>query len=165
MNIYQMAEGYARRFLKTEELYYYPFNIESALHILNTQLVYTYFDKIGAVLTYNDIGKKLILMNSNIDNINQRFFIAHEIAHVILGHQGTLFALFYPDKSNALHEKLADICARELLIPGRILRRIAPECNYNVKVLKKIFYVSELEIVIKLRQLGLPYSNTVYKNF
>lgn len=164
MDIYTLSRMTARRFLRDTDLKV-PFNIFMGLTYLDTNLVYREFDSIGAVLFFNK-QQRLIVANLNYDVEFQRFFIAHEIGHILLGHKETSYCL--PDENKRKHsydEKLADVCARELLIPTHYLKIYGRECAYNVKVLKKIFWISELDIVIKLRNLGLPYWNTVYRNF
>ena len=162
MDIYQMSRMTARSFLKktSNEV---PFNIYLGLSYLDTDLVYKFFDSIGALLVFNE-RKRLIIVNLNYDVVFQRFFVAHEIGHILLGHQETSFCRVEKNKQ-PYEEKLADICARELLIPTHYLKILAKDCGYNVRILKDIFQVSELDIVIKLRNLGLPYWNSVYRNF
>lgn len=102
-------------------------------------------------------------MNLNYEEEFQRFFIAHEIGHILLGHKETSYCIL-EQREKSYNEKMADVCARELLIPTHYLKIYGRKYNYDVKILKEIFWVSELDIVIKLRNLGLPYWNTVYRN-
>ncbi len=164
MDIYTLSRMTARRFLKNTDIKV-PFDIYMGLTYLNTNLRYQHFDSIGAVLFFSN-QKRLIIANLNYGVELQRFFIAHEMGHILLGHKKTSYC--QPEKyhkEKSYKEKLADVCARELLIPTHYLKIYGKEYGYNVKILKGIFCVSELDIVIKLRNLGLPYWNTVYRNF
>lgn len=164
MDIYTLSRMTARRFLKNTDLKV-PFNIYMGLTYLDTNLTYRPFDGIGALLLFND-QKRIIIANLNYNVELQRFFIAHEMGHILLGHKESSYGQPEEDnKEKSYNEKLADVCARELLIPTHYLKIYGKEYGYNVKILKEIFCVSELDIVIKLRNLGLPYWNTVYRNF
>ncbi len=164
MNIYSLSKGIARKFLKDHKLSS-PLSIEKTLTIIEVKLVYTYLSRIGAFLVHSKKRGKLIAINNNYDLTLQRFFIAHEIGHVILGHQGIYIDTLSIKSKTYWEDKLADACARELLMPGHELREIACIYKYDVQILKDYFMVPELEMVIRLRETGLPYWNTVYKNF
>lgn len=162
MDIFRMSRISARKFLKQHQLLNPPFNIEKCLNILNISLTYNYHGNSKAFLLITN-HHKYIVIDKYLPIQFQRFFIAHEIAHLILKHHGiAINKLFAYNK--IWEDKLADECARELLIPKKILIYYANIYKYDIQKLKKVFEVSELDMVIKMRRSGLPYSNTVYKN-
>ncbi len=80
----------------------------------------------------------LIGVNGNHHPHRQRFSVAHELAHIILGHP--------PERScsNAeirLFNEEADICASELLIPPHLLAEWLQKTR-NVASLSRVFDVS-----------------------
>lgn len=157
-----MSRQKARKFIIHNKIEA-PFDVDLASIYLNARIVYKDFGEIGAVLLFKK-DKRLIAVNNNYEIKHQRFFIAHEFAHILLGHKETSYCIPNQNKKN-YNEKLADVCARELLIPTHDIKILSKKYNYNVKLLKEIFWVTELDMVIKLRNLGLPYQNTVYRNF
>jgi len=58
-------------------------------------------------------SKKLIYVNEQSRTTRQRFTVAHELGHHLLGHRTTGFARF-----NCYQERKANIFAAELLMPG-----------------------------------------------
>jgi Zn-dependent peptidase ImmA (M78 family) len=154
----------ARKFLRKNKLSI-PFKIKKAIKILSITLYSDKkFEKLPAMTTTNDQGQKLIVVNNNISKTQQRFSICHEIAHIILGHQGSFHFLTSSKKNKSLNEKCADAFASELLVPSHKLTKIAYQHNFDIKKLKKIFKVSEYAMVVKMKIVGLPIKNTFYKN-
>lgn len=158
-----MSRSYARTFLKKHHLLSVPFNIDDCLHKLNVSIRYNYYGDFGAFLVITKTNK-YIVVNKNLPVEYLRFFIAHEISHLILNHRGIMIKhiLNYAN-SFYYQEKCADECARELLMPGQKLREYANFFKFDVQALKSFFKVSELNMVIKMKRLGLPYCNSTLK--
>lgn len=163
MNKMQRAEMKARKFLR-ENNFSIPFDIQKALKILNVKLMYdSKLKKLPAMTIINLKGQKLITVNSNYPEDQQRFSICHEISHIVLEHQGS-FQFTTQITEKTLDEKCADACASELLIPRHKLPAIAYKNNFDIQKLKRIFKVSEGAMVVKMRIIKLPYKNSYYNN-
>lgn len=158
----QKAEAVAREFYNRHN-FSIPFEIPKALQILNVSIMFdSKLEKLAAMTFTNDFGQKLIVVNTNYPEDQQRFSICHEISHILLGHKGD-FRFTTQITKKTLDEQCADACASELLIPGQALSVLAPRYNFDIQALKEIFRVSEKAMVVKMKILGLPYQNTMYE--
>lgn len=62
-------------------------------------------------------GKNVITVNDNTPRGRQRFSIAHELGHFILGHGPVGFSMTEPGKRPPYQEVQANVFAAELLMP------------------------------------------------
>lgn len=87
----------------------------------------------------------------------QRFTIAHEIGHDVLGHD-PVFCVF-DDRSSEdprkFNEKQAQIFASELLMPEPWLRRYWQEVNSDFRALARRFFVSDEAMFRRLEEANL----------
>ncbi|MEX1137827.1 MAG: ImmA/IrrE family metallo-endopeptidase [Bacteroidota bacterium] len=93
---------------------------------------------------------RLIGVNRNHHDHRRRFSIAHEIGHVLLGHpaEGISFR-----KEIRQYDMEADLCASELLIPGKILLPVLGRTR-NVRVLANTFVVSPEAMERRLQRVS-----------
>lgn len=89
-------------------------------------LLFRPLDKLwGAFITVND-EERGIIVTSKLGLPVQRFTVAHELGHLLLGHRMSLdetvgFAGRHASASRSVHEAAADTFASELLAPKRLL--------------------------------------------
>lgn len=105
-----------------------------------------------------DSGKKVIYYNPNESENRQRFTIAHELGHHMLGH--TLFGNMFRDdfKDGIYHheEVAANSFATEILMPSRAILRLAGSKEVRTEYdLAVLFNVSIEAIHSKLVNLGI----------
>lgn len=87
----------------------------------------------------------------------QRFTIAHEIGHDILGHD-PVFCVFddrSSDDPRRFNEKQAQIFASELLMPEPWVRRYWQEANSDFRVMARKFFVSDEAMFRRLQEANL----------
>ncbi len=88
---------------------------------------------------------------------HQRFTIAHEVGHHVLGHN-TTFCVFDEksiDNPTFVNEKQASIFASELLMPDSWVKKHWPEVKKDFKAMAKLFLVSETAMFIRLEEANL----------
>ncbi len=107
--------------------------------------------KIAGILVQDKSGSS-IGYNVTQHRHRQRFTVAHEIGHCLLGH--VCSGADYNFKSKDPHEIEANQFAAELLMPSQALK---DECKYgiNAKELANKFYVSEEAMWLKLMECKL----------
>jgi len=105
-------------------------------------------------------GQKVIQYESSHSRVRQRFTIAHELGHHVLGHtaQGKQFR-DTPNNyrmSSAPAEVEANTFAAELLMPASVVDfAIFTKNIRGIKNLAKAFDVSEAAMAIRLKTLGV----------
>lgn len=94
----------------------------------------------------------------------QRFTIAHEIGHLVLGHLNGVSALHRDEASNFTTgvfmpvEREANQFAAELLMPGRVVSYAISERGYTrLESLAALFGVSEVAMSWRLKNLGITH--------
>ena len=110
----------------------------------------------GFLLKDND--EYAIFVNENDSETRQRFTIAHEIGHYILGHlKNEEYKISYRDeltsKGTDMHEIEANAFAAELLMPEELIS-FAYRRTSDTSELADWFNVSTDAIEIRLRNLG-----------
>ena len=101
----------------------------------------------------------LMLINSRRLKVRQRFTIAHEIGHIVLGHfeiksKALCKHRKITEEDNYKYEMEADSFASELLIPTPHLLKLAKEGkNKNINKLCSFYGVSKQAMEIKLEKI------------
>ena len=104
------------------------FDIIGAVAARNIPLLFRPLDGLwGAFITVND-DERGIIVTTKLGLPVQRFTLAHELGHMLLGHRTSLdktvgFAGRNAPASRPAHEAAADTFASELLAPKRLLSR------------------------------------------
>lgn len=106
-------------------------------------------------------GQKVIGYNQDEHENRQRFTIAHELAHHLLGHVGAEGSLldtpahFSSNVSNDI-EAEANAVALQLLMPQNAVRLLIERCGVTSAIdLANAFQVSEAAMVRRLRDMKL----------
>jgi Zn-dependent peptidase ImmA (M78 family) len=148
-----------------------PVDLNKICKILDIEVVVTYLNDAYGYL-FVGRGKKIIFINEIIANTEkERFTIAHELGHYILGHNMTAFCKYteldYKSKNIASKkEQEADSFASELLMPSRYINEelecIAPKEYDKIVLLKDKYKVSMISLFCKYvdvsyESLGLIY--------
>ncbi|MBQ7609077.1 MAG: ImmA/IrrE family metallo-endopeptidase [Desulfovibrionaceae bacterium] len=101
---------------------------------------------------FYDDEEKEILIHPNESSQRQRFSIAHELGHCVLGH-GTS-----PRKKHSpaeFKERAANIFAASLLMPAITVRTLVEQRGMMFSELCRTFDVSEQAMAIRLSELGI----------
>ena len=101
-------------------------------------------------LSINCLGIRKIYYSRNLPVNRQRFTVAHELGHLLLGHAGIHFDQH--QASTPRLERQANQFAAELLVPKIALSRIWHQ--HSVIRLAKMFQVSYDCMVLRLNELG-----------
>jgi Zn-dependent peptidase ImmA (M78 family) len=103
------------------------------------------------------VGGAVIAVNGEHAPTRQRFTIAHELGHHLLGHTER-FHLNLSDGTSPEHnyrlERAANEFAADLLMPRRLLAG-AFEANSSTSALASMFEVSDIAMGYRLVNLGL----------
>ncbi len=110
----------------------------------------------GAFITVNDEARGIIV-TSRLGLAVQRFTVAHELGHLLLGHQSSLdetigFAGRNGPASRPAHEAAADTFASELLAPKRLLKASAKRHGWTRDRLHRSDTIYQLAL-----RLGISY--------
>lgn len=103
-------------------------------------------------LALNVAGHRIIYLNTSVCRTRQRFTVAHELGHLLLGHAPLSFASNMESKMTR-QERDANSFAGEILIPIRSIRREAH--LHSLDTLASKYFVSNRVMTIQLAQLGL----------
>ena len=101
----------------------------------------------GTIIKDEDLHA--IGVNTNHPKVRQRFTIAHELGHYILGHDVNKILDDEFDK-NSDKEREANQFAGELLIPYHMLEEDLKKQTWNISGLSQRYQVSEQAITIRL---------------
>jgi Zn-dependent peptidase ImmA (M78 family) len=105
----------------------------------------------------NQSGAPAIIFNTDDSSARQRFTIAHELGHFVLGH-GTsprdTSNVFSSSAGNPI-ERAANQFAAHLLMPADAIRMMISQGHSSTDALAKIFGVSTAAMSYHLVNLGL----------
>jgi Zn-dependent peptidase ImmA (M78 family) len=146
-----------------------PVLVDQIAEHLNIKVQYAPLQDDVSGLLYRENKSAVIGVNGLHSSVRQRFTIAHELGHYVLGRDGEFFldrpVLFRSDKSrdeNPEEEKDANAFAAELLMPEEmVLEEIASikykelELEDAIKRLARVFNVSMQAMLIRLQKLNL----------
>jgi Zn-dependent peptidase ImmA (M78 family) len=101
--------------------------------------------------------RRLIEVQDDVHPNRQRFTLAHEIGHYVLGHDPTwsVFDSRSIENPKRVNEKQADIFASELLMSEPQLRKQWTELNKDYKLMARKFGVSEEAMFLRLQDAKL----------
>ena len=156
------ARNAARKLISEARIHEPPISVVNISDRLGLKLFsYTGFpDSISALF---DFKNKQILINPNHHENRQKFSIAHEIGHFVLGHfdseddtnnEDVYFAEYLKLKHSAEKESEANEFAAELLMPLSLIKKQLLISHDPVK-LAEIFKVSEAAMWVRLSKLNL----------
>lgn len=133
-------------------IYVHPISKETLITL--DQNPADYASVCGAALKVG--GKKIILYRRSDGVKRQRFTIAHELGHHVLGH--TVNGRQFRDEAYSTGNKLetdANNFAAELLVPLTYLKHaIAKHGANSIEELAEIFFVSDSVMAIRLEHLN-----------
>ena len=133
------------------------FDVIGAVAARNIPLLFRPLDKLwGAFITVND-EECGIIVTTKLGLPAQRFTVAHELGHLLLGHRTSLdetvgFAGRNAPASRPAHEAAADTFASELLAPKRLLLASAKRHGWTRDKLHQPRHVYQLSL-----RLGISY--------
>ena len=115
---------------------------------------FDFIDSISGVLKKD---RNVIGVNKKHSKVRQRFTIAHELGHFLLGHDiGKNEDILDDNSEKPIHtEREANIFASELLMPHDLLVNEVKKEKIDLKRLASIFDVSEQAISIRLLNSNL----------
>ncbi len=136
-----LAKKLARKLLTDAHISSAPVLLKDVVkHIPDLSIEGREFEDEISGLEINYKGKFYVGYNSQHPIKRSRFTVAHEIAHIMLGHKSSCNKIRIGSKNPS--ESEADQFAAELLMPLNLLK-IAVETKKNIKELALFFWVSE----------------------
>lgn len=105
---------------------------------------------------YYDTTENVIVVNANDPPVRQRFSIAHELGHCVLGHGSSPRdnSKEYDQSQYVPKEYAANVFAAELLMPEDAVRVMVEQRGLNFSDLCEKFCVSAHAMRIRLEKLG-----------
>lgn len=103
-------------------------------------------------------GKFVAVVNRSQIPTRQRFTLAHEFGHILLGHHSERD--LYASLTGALSdmdrrcEREADCFASELLLPTEVVKKLCLQDGMNAAAISSYFDVSRKAAEVKLRELS-----------
>ena len=148
-------ESVAENLLKTTSSNSLPVDVQKIAEAAGLRVEYFPFpDEVSGLLKKE---MRVIGINSNQSGRRQRFTLAHEIGHYVLGH-GIINTNDLVDDTNtdtsSITEHEANYFASVLLMPETTVKKEA-KMNFNIQKLAETFNVSEQAMTIRVLQLGL----------
>lgn len=98
--------------------------------------------------------KKIIGVNQNHHPVRQRFTLAHELGHFLLGHDDNDFIDDRFDRSSP-NEREANLFASYLLMPKEVVKKSVKLHGLVIQKLSREFKVSDQAMTIRLLGLDL----------
>lgn len=149
---------------------YYPKAPEKIIETLEIEVLFDdSMTSDGWVFQYKDddkgINRTLITINSSLSPVRQRFTLAHELAHVILGITpvvGEKISLNYSKMSD--EERAVNSLAAQLLIPTPIVLKNfkVPITAKDIRGFARLSRVSEIAVALRIvtlsKDLGLKHA-------
>lgn len=145
----------ARKALISSDCMSLPIDIEKVAKKFELNVVeFDFADSISGVLKKD---RNVIGINKKQPKVRQRFTIAHELGHFLLGHDiGKNEDVVDDDSEKPLHkEREANIFASQILMPEEALVNEIKKEKIDLKKLAGIFEVSEQAISIRLLESNL----------
>jgi Zn-dependent peptidase ImmA (M78 family) len=101
-----------------------------------------------------NIQAKTIRINANHHPLRQRFSLAHELGHIVLGHEGMLHKRIHEEGLKEEFEREANEFAGELLMPIRLFKDCYEVCK-NLDTMADLFGVSKHAAYVRAIKLRL----------
>ena len=101
---------------------------------------------------YEDNGSHVVVLDSSLPPERQNFALAHEVAHIQLGHT---------DEVETAEEFEANRLASELLLPGELFR---PESWRSLRELKELFIHASFEAIARRKLMFHEGVLTIFDN-
>ncbi len=152
-----------RSILKNLNIKEAPIPVERVANLFSLEVVYypKFPDSVsGTIIKDEDLHA--IGINQNHPEVRQRFTIAHEIGHYIMGHDENKILDDTFDK-NTDKEREANKFASELLMPYDLLKSDIEQKAQDIPSLAKKYEVSEQAMSIRLLETSLINSNNLKK--
>lgn len=109
----------------------FEIDVESIAEKCEVLLKYGCFESSGFTINNeinSEYGKKVILINEFEPDYRQRFTIAHELGHIILGHEGISYRFSdmskYKNTIDRMNEVAANKFAAELIMPEKLVKLV-----------------------------------------
>ena len=132
-----------------------PIPVEDVTKLFSLKVKYypKFPDSISGTIIKEE-NLNVIGVNKNHPKVRQRFTIAHELGHYIMGHDEKTNLDDSFDK-NTDKEREANKFAGELLMPYDLLKSNIEKDNHDIPILAKKYEVSEQAMSIRLLETGL----------
>lgn len=140
-----------------------PIPVDKVANFFSLEIVYypNFPDSVsGTIIKDEDLHA--IGVNQNHPRVRQRFTIAHEIGHYIMGHDENKIIDDTFDKSTD-KEKEANKFASELLMPYALLKLDIEKERQDIPGLARKYEVSEQAMSIRLLESGLINNSNLKK--
>ena len=133
------------------------FDIVGAITERGIPLVFRPLDRLWGAFISSGSGTGGIIVNNRLGLAAQRFTLAHELGHLLLGHQSSLdetvgFEGRHTSRSRAVEEVAADAFASELLASGHLVIDCVERHGWNKDELRQPEIIYQLSL-----RLGINY--------
>lgn len=138
-----------------------PVDVERIAEFLEFTVIPFDFPESTSGITFIEGDVKTIGVNSLHAPVRQRFSVAHEIGHYLMGHDNYDYgATYIEDRPTFLdpqnrQEVEANEFAAQLLMPPKMLKQDAAQIGLDASALAKRYQVSEQAMWIQLIDLGI----------
>lgn len=152
---YHRIEELAEKALNTIEFNEPPVSVEKVAEKVGFKIIpFEFHDELSGVLKKD---KAVIGVNKKHHPLRQRFSIAHELGHYLLGHEELNDESFVDERFDKPipREKEANIFAAALLMPKKSVTDSVKKHGLDIKKMAKLFQVSEQAMTIRLLELNL----------
>jgi predicted secreted protein len=127
------------------------FDIVGAVTDLRIPLLFRPLKGLWGATVTTDTGARGVLITTKLDLHVQRFTLAHELGHILLGHKTSLdetvgFLSRFGANSQPVEEVGADTFASELLAPRRLMLAAAQRHRWTTAVLKNPVNIYQLSL-------------------
>lgn len=99
--------------------------------------------------------KWIITLPRNTSSERDVYTIAHEIGHIVLGHNLDEAGMIFRSGELTITERQANVFAAELLMPEDLFREVCKECDNNVYEVAFRFGVSPSAAGVRMSILGI----------
>ncbi len=137
----------------------YSINLDKVIELLDLNVQKLIIDAHSGKLSDNTI-----YINVTENESRQRFTMAHEIGHFVLGHQGENGVNYRSDLINGIEERQANDFAAKLLMPKeliiRTLKKVLDDFGYSITELNQIptnLIISRLSEYMKVSKSAMRY--------
>ena len=147
---FRFAKTLARNLVKKSKISTTPIHLKEIFKLTNQDIKVEGVD-LGSQDGFS-INDSIIKYNSSKPVVRQRFTVAHELGHILMGHNSGSKIIDFESKD--VNEQLANVFASELLVPPSILKKenLSVEC---LSTLAEKYWVSKDMMLWSLRNLKL----------
>lgn len=138
------------------------FDVIGAVVKLNIPLMFRPLDRLWGVCLTDNHKQRGIMVSTKLGLSVQRFTVAHELGHVLLGHESSFdetigFTGRHAERSRPVEEVAADTFALDLLAPRNLVRAYAQRQGWQKEEIHRAENIYQLAL-----RLGITYESACW---